>query len=919
MDFCRQFDRVLKILLDSISSDQITVRTRSLKSVTQMLEKDPSLLDRARNVKVLIMKCASDKSSMVRDSALMLIGKCIVLRPSLEQEFCKPLLLATNDAATGVRKRSMKLLKDIYLRNTHRDLQSAISDSLLQRAKDVDKGVADLARQMVEEIWLTQFWGASESTGVDVQKQLAMQKHVVLVVKTVQRGDTVSSMLSSLISELLSKECKNAAANFKVCENIVATAFESMLDTEGNSEHLEQRAVLQTLTVFATADPHLFSSEQLKYLQPYVANLSNSDDLHLFRSAVVIFRCVLPTMSSVQHQLLRDVQLSLLQSLSKLGTMELNEVAACLWTINGALNNPEKLVKLVASVLRNLQALKSTNFADSSQKENLNRVKKYIRIAGYMGKHCDMEDRQGDFREMLTWWKGTSVAGLIISCVYPFASKTQPLALRADAFNSIGLICQSRPFQFNQENISKAFESVLAGDEPELQNIVLSGFRDFFARQEKQSDAKSEEATTNTKGLAIGKLGTSMTASDSDGASALIAQRFLKKILHIALASQDSSALTATEVIASINRQGLVHPKESGPALVALETSTNTAIAEIAFQEHRNMHQQHESMFEREYMRAINEAFSYQKDVVKDPLGYITSPYSSKLRSMFEIINTSKSKYQKKFISGFCAKIDFDPSKVDIQDTPPAFLQYARFLIENLAFFEYARMEELLHTITSMEKTVSGTGPGLAHSINTEIFQVKVEAILEAPGEDARGVERRGGSEIMIDGSKLRRLTTGAIILSSLWEVRTFLRRLYSLQSGQQRRDSKAKAPAKDLNKAPTRAQGVTGDRLVKAIAEKVDSLASQEAMIRQCRDFVELLSVDSEVKVTSEGDDGVEGPGTPSEEDESKTPIPTSGESRKLKRKGSQSVNGTPQKRNKRGRPSVKRTTSKGVEEDSD
>ena len=149
--------------------------------------------------------------------------------------------------------------------------------------------------------------------------------------------------------------------------------------------------------------------------------------------------------------------------------------------------------------------------------------------------------------------------------------------------------------------------------------------------------------------------------------------------------------------------------------------------------------------------------------------------------------------------------------------------------------------------------------------------------------------------------------------------MRTFLRRLYGLQSGQQRRDSKAKAPAKDLNKAPTRAQGVTGDRLVKAIAEKVDSLASQEAMIRQCQDFVELLSVDSEVKVASEGEDGVEGPGTPSEEDERKTPIPTSGGSRTLKRKGSQSVNGTPQKRNKRSRPSVKRTTSKGVEEDSD
>ena len=69
MDFCRQFDYILKILLDSVTSEQITVRTRSLKSVTQMLEKHPSILDRARSVKVLIVKCATDAASMVRDSA----------------------------------------------------------------------------------------------------------------------------------------------------------------------------------------------------------------------------------------------------------------------------------------------------------------------------------------------------------------------------------------------------------------------------------------------------------------------------------------------------------------------------------------------------------------------------------------------------------------------------------------------------------------------------------------------------------------------------------------------------------------------------------------------------------------------------------------------------------------------------------
>ena len=921
MDFCRQFDRILKILLDSISSDQITVRTRSLKSVTQMLERDPSLLDRARNVKVLIMKCAIDVSSMVRDSALMLIGKCIMLRPALEQEFCKTILVLTNDPTIGVRKRSMRLLKDMYLRNPRKDIKAVIGDSLLQRANDTEKGVADLARQIFEEIWLAPFWKSLDSPDSSVQDKIALKEQVGLIVRTVQRGENVASVLGSLIRGVLSNDSKSAATNFRVCKALVAMAFDTMIDTEEQAERLDQRHVLQTLTVFAKANAKLFASDQLQYLQPYIANLSNSDDLNLFRSVVVVFRCVLPVLPTVQHGLLREIQNVLLHSVSKLGRAELNEVAACLWTINGTLKEPDKLIKLTISVLKNLHALKDTNFADQSQKDNLNRLKKYIRIAGYFGKHCDFEDHRQAFQDSLTWWEGSSVAGLIVNSVGPFATARQPLSLRADALNSIGLICQSFPHQFNQEHISIVFQDVLVQGDPELQNIVLSSFRQFFAMQERQAEVKNDEVHSGNVVPAGGKLGGSMTASDSDGASALIAQRFLKRVLRIALASQDLSALTATEVITSINRQGLVHPKESGPALVALETSTNPAIAEVAFLEHRNLHQQHESMFEREYMRAIREAFKYQQEIVKDPLGFTTPPPTAKLRSMFEIIKTSKGKYQKKFLSNYCSKIDFDLTKLEVSDSPPPALQYSRFLIENLALFEYGRMDELLHAITCMERIVASSGSGIAHSISTDIFHLSVESTLEPPGNTVKDTVGSGDAyNSGHDATRLRQLTTGSIILSCLWEARTYLRRLFGLAANQQRRDSKIKAAAKDLNKAPTKVQGVSGDRMLAAIAEKVDSLNSEESMLQQCKDFVELLSVDSEVKVAAEGEEEVDRPETPSGEDEGDGPMQACGGAKSLKRKNSVSVTGTPQKRS-RGRPSLgkRKKSGKSVDENDD
>lgn len=882
MSFCRQFDRILRILLDSIGSESTTVRNRSLKSVTQMLEKDPSLLVRAENVKLKIMSCTADKSPMVRDSALMLIGKCILLQPTLEQELCIAVLKLMNDDSVGVRKRSMRLLKETFLRNNRNDIKAAISDSLLCRTRDSDAGVSELARQILEDIWFAPFWKYTDSTEHSVEGKISFQAQVSLIVGTAQRGEDFPSLMVSLIQSVQSKDSKTAAANFKVCKALVAVAFECMIYSQDLPEGLEQRHILQTITVFARANPRFFASDQLQYLQPYVSSLSSSDELAQFGSVVTIFRCVLPILSTIQHGLLRDVQKSLLHSIAKLGKKELDEVAACLWSINGKLGEPEKLIKLVLSVLKGLDDLGKDNpdFTDPRWSDSLTRAKKYVRIAGCFGKHCDFERYSKSFRNSFPLWEGSSVAGLIASSLSPFANAKQPISLRFDALESIGLICQSWPFLYSQEQISSIFEEFLNEGNHELQHIVLSSFRDFFSNQERQAGMKSVEVSGKELAATNGKLGGSIIPSDGDGASAMIAGRFFKTVRKIALATQDLAALTASQVITSISRQGLVHPGETCKALVALETSTNEDIGQVAFQEHRNLHQQHESLYGREYMEAIHEAFKYQKDVVKDLSGITRQPLGSKLHRMFEIIKTSKGKYQKKFFSNFCSTLDFDIGKLDEQSCREQTLEYSRFLMENLAFFDYDRVEELVHTVSCMEKIFASTGAGIAHSISTEGFQVDNK-------DTAQDIDR------------LRQLTTGSIILSCLWELRTYLlRRVCELQASQPSRDVKIKAFVKDLGKTSSGTPVMTGERFLSNIAEKVNSLSSNEAMVKQCHEFCELMAIDREFKGAVDGEDEVGTPESGSGDDVDESIPPTPGGSKAVKRKASVSVGGTPHKK---------------------
>ena len=914
MGFCRAFERILKLLLESLSSEQATLRNRSLKSVVQMLEKDPTILDRGAYVSRLIVKCAADTSSMVRDSALALIGKCITIKPALEDDMCRPILACSADPAIGVRKRSMRLLRDIYLRNPRSDVKAIIAECLLQRAKDHDEGVSDLARQMFEEIWLCPFYKFATAADDSISDKLALKEQVTLVVQTVKRSVNVMPVLELLLRRQTLNGSKNGPANFSVCKEMVAAMFDGIIQQGELPQNPGQQHILQTLTVFAKANAKLFTAEQLQHLQPYVENLSSADDLLLFRAVVVIFRFVLPHVSVLQGAFLGEIQNALLKNLAKFAEAELNEVVQCLWTISSALNNYSKLVTASVSIIAGIPRLQDVGSAGKDQEAALKRVKNYMRIAGYIGKYWDLENVQDAFRKRFQGWKGNSVSGMMVDLITPYTNPEQPRWMRAMALGSIGLICQTRPQHFLKERTKTAFLKVVEEDDADFQKIVLSNLRDFFVLQEQRSEQSADPIALNDLSAETGRLTVPLGTSDVDSASATIAQSFLKPIIRIALANQDSPALVATEVLAAVNRQGLVHPKGCGPALVALETSTNKAIADIAFKEHQRLHQQHESIFEKEYMNAVQEAFIYQRDVVGDPNGAVSKGCAAKIQPLFDIIKTSKSKYQKKFLGNLCEKVNCDVNKLDVSAELPTHAQYARFIIENLAFFDYGRVDELLHTVSCMERVVTGTGAGITHAIGAELFKAETDVHNEEH-EQPSGPSLRPTQPITAE--RLRQLATASVVLSMLWEARNFLRRAYGLNTSQQRRENKGKVSTKDANKAPTKGHGVTGDTLFAHIAELMNDLLSREAMMLRCQKFSETLALDDEIRIL-EADKGEDSGrfDTPIAEDEGVSRISPDGEPPLGKRKNSTPGEDTPKKPKKRGRPRLagKKNSAAGV-----
>ncbi|KAF4983069.1 hypothetical protein FZEAL_1437 [Fusarium zealandicum] len=925
---CESFGKILNILLSSMASDQATVRSKSLKSVNQVLETDPSILDGDSAVIHLILECANDSSTQVRDSALGLLGNCIGMRPALEPSLTPSIVNRFQDAGVGVRKRAMKLARDIYLRNPSKVLRSSIANGLLRRVQDPDEGVRDLARQMIEEVWFAPFY-RDDGTAV---YQTSLAEHVSLVIQTVRSG-TVTEILDKVFRSILRPKDKSLEGPFSVCSKLVASMF-GLIDSLDSDDPTvpSGRDALQVLTIFAKADPKLFNFEQIRLLKPHLASFSAPDEAAAFRAVNIIYRRVLPTLSTVHSDFLLEVRNQLLKVLGKTQhRATLDDLVACIRVVCDLLHAFEPLANAVASALMGIQKLR----AGALDAKKLKFLSAYAVLVGMVAKHCDLDKQIDIFKKKIPKFQGKSVPRLAVDTLIPFASPSQPLEARKAALESVGLICQSWPRNYVVAQVYTSFQQVFDDQIPILESMILRSIREFLLSEEKRSETAAEAPTTAKK-----KELTVMGGTSFDDVASATTQRFFKDIVRIALGSQDEYAFLAVEVLGSINRQGLTHPKDTGVTMITLETSANRMIAELAFSEHRALHEKHETVVEREYAKAVHQAFTYQRDVVGDARGATTNPFQSKLHFLIEVLKISKMKNRQRFLDKLCGQMDFDLAKLDTSEEVPSHMGFARFVIENVTYFEYQTIGELQTTVNAIEKIVTGTGSPVAQAIESEVFNVRMDidqppavpgvAPLAVPADtadptiaatipmDGQGMEAPAPAiTLTVEPNRLRQLATASIILLSMWEARTHLRRLYGM--GTNRHDSKAKALAKDLNKTPVKVQGVHGDKVWDEITSHMTGLEDQARMLQKCTALVELLNVDKEFKLADDAEQMELDPATPSaEEDEDGDAMLDRGR----KRKGGSTPGGRKKRARsnsqprKRGRP---RKNRESVEKEGD
>lgn len=908
LPFCRRYELIAQTLLASLASEQAQVRSRSIKSVVTMLETDPSLLD-SQDLKIdqYIFPCASDDSALVRDAALSLIAQFLINKPAYEERGIKKLIECTGDGKIGVQKRSIGHLADVYSHDKRPKLKAWIAETFLRRTTDLEESVAELARRTLTDAWFTSNYALAKEDKNSAPVKVAIEALTSHMISTIEHSvDDLPALVTRFFTWVL-KTTKSAKELHELLSRISKQLFETIIASNAS------QAGLQLLVCLAKAHPESIAPGQLSHLKEYLKNFTTNEELLMFKSVLGIFQHVLPRLSLSHQDLLQGIRGDLFKALTKLAVrQDLDDAMSCLRAIENVISNPSRYVSLLKSIIGQVQ----------SEKLDERTRMRLIFLLGSIVKHIDVDKLP--LKGQVQKFEAGSAAGFIVDLIFPWAMYKSNDQLRLTALDSLGCICQAWPTEFNKKRVLGLFLECL--DQPDgsaPRKYALNTFEQIFMDLGDGHGEADEKKDVGESVQDLKKMGGNDKIQSDSSAISQLATKVFEPIARIALSAQGADLLLAVEIITSMSRHGMFHPKDYAGVFIALQTSDDAKVRTIINKAHAKSHTLHESVWEREYVSAIQEAFRYQLRISDDPAG--CKQGKAKLAECFSAVNSSGSKYVKKFVSSIISRLNTDAAKLDISQDRPDHLLFVRFVAQNLAFFDYAKMEDLLHTMLQLEILFSKNGGEISQAIESSlpIRESTEEADLPNGNSEAENNDLVNGHDLSapkqppvdvssIDQDLLKRLTTAACAVTIISETRSHLKRQYAITKDVRATMAQYKQ-AKENSKAPIKVHGITGDRFWNQTTGVLSSLESPEAMLQRCRDFYQLMNIDEDVLVGEDGEEmqtSVEGDGY------------MAPPSRGKKRKSTGSVGGTPRKRGrprKNATPTSRRSSSVSSRDDPD
>ena len=163
----------------------------------------------------------------------------------------------------------------------------------------------------------------------------------------------------------------------------------------------------------------------------------------------------------------------------------------------------------------------------------------------------------------------------------------------------------------------------------------------------------------------------------------------------------------AIDVLTFTIKQGLAHPLQSFPVIIALETSNSAQVSGRAAALHSIVNSKHASLVNTRYSISARKSFDYQKKISTEVVkGYrSTTPPIALLQRWYSFVREKRQvrqEFLKALVRVFQECENFEASQDDVD--------FTRYMAENFATFEYKTQEEVFVVIKFLTTALSTTG-----------------------------------------------------------------------------------------------------------------------------------------------------------------------------------------------------------------
>lgn len=718
--FSQSFDMYLKHILKVLMETSVLIRTKAMKCLTSIVEVDPSVLG-LKEMQLGVSHSFLDHSTSVREAAVDLVGKFILSRPELIPKYYDMLSARILDTGVSVRKRVIKILKDVCVECPTYEKIPEICVKIIRRVNDED-GIRKLVLEVFQNMWFTP---VKEKPALDAESLVRKVMNITDVVAATndQSMEWFEQLLLSLFKPKEDAKEENNKAPVEIpksildsCRQIVDCLIETVVRLDGQGED-SQRLVscMQLLHLFAKIRPQLMV-HHATVLQPYLSLKCKTQGDYLIISCVAkTLELVVPLIEHPSEMFLARLEED---SVKLMMQQDPSVVLSCVSCLGSIVNNVTRNFSLIRDCLKKylgfLTTYKNGMENGTATPEFHLRTRPMFRrslfVVGLLLRFFDFTDPE--------------VIGDLPPAIKDDVYQTFLFFLHNDkdsqhyTLKAVGSVCIRHYELMLQTELKGLYRTYLSDIEAPLQMKiqVLNNIENYLQEEERKMIKQDLEWAKMAKQENLKEMG-----DVTSGMASTVIQVFLKDTLESFIHPHSAVRSAALKVIQLILAQGLVHPVQMVPYLICMGTDDDKSLSICADKQLQDIEKKYPGFIHMKAQSGIKLSYKLQRILQKADVVRGFRLKEGELPGALNgfLYSTLRSKQQRRALVLSIMK-QFD-------EQVKTSLSQMLYLSDNMAYFPYQVQDEPLFIIHHIDIMLSVTGTNLLQSFREALIPLPVE------------------------------------------------------------------------------------------------------------------------------------------------------------------------------------------------